>query len=133
MKPGKWTQLQDGDSDTWLEVRQTGKRAFQFVEVMDIHSATGEDYGDRYVAEVVLVDLEQLSDDNIAEAKRSCGWEDANGNLADSDAAVAEMCYSYGCKAHLWQDSGTSRVRLHRAARSEAHKLLDDEAVEEAM
>ena len=75
MRPGRWITLQDGGSDTWLYMRRVGAHAFQFVEVLDMHSATGETHGDRYAGQVDLVDLSQLTPAYLRDAQRSCGWD----------------------------------------------------------
>jgi hypothetical protein len=124
----KWMTLADGGSDTWLEMRRVGERAFQFIEVTDMHAVTGEEYGDRYAVEVLVVDLAAIPPEQIASAQRSCGWE-----TEATDAAVAEMCLQHGCKALLWSASGNGRTRLQRAARSEAHRLLKADELAEAM
>jgi len=128
MKPTKWLTLADGGSDTWLHMRRVGRRAYQFIEATDMHSVTGELYGDHYVVEVVLVDLEAIPRQQIDAAKASCGYD-----TEETDAAVAEMCFQHGCKAFLWSGSGGNRTRLQRSARSEAHSLLDPGELSEAM
>lgn len=127
MKPTKWRRIRDDDDV--VDVRQVGPRAFQFVEIMDLHAATGDNCGERYHGEVVLVDLNAIPAEEIASARRSCGWEDT----PDSDLATAEMCFSYGCRARLWNDASNNRSQLMRAAKSEARALLDPDAFEDAM
>ena len=135
------------DDDTYLEVRSIGGRLWQFVEVIDMHAATGEDTGSRYAAEVSHVDLDAIGERNVRDALRSWGFSydehkatitsDSGDIVAEGlacDRVMAEVCQSYGCKAPMWSDGGNNRRNLHRAARAEALTLArDEDAREEAM
>ena len=135
MRPGRWITLQDGGSDTWLYMRRVGAHAFQFVEVLDMHSATGETHGDRYAGQVDLVDLSQLTPAYLRDAQRSCGWDlDEHELTADQrERALAEMCHSYGCKAPLGSCSSNNRGKCEREMRSLAHECLDEHELEDRL
>jgi hypothetical protein len=133
-----WTTISDGGSDEWLYARRGAHaRAFLFVSVMDMHAATGDDSGSRYASEVKLVDLDTLSEKQISDAQRSCGWDlddmqDRPG--FDRDLALAEMCQSYGHAAPVYSDGGNNRSKLEREARREANELATDgDALEAAL
>lgn len=119
-----------------------GARRWIFVELMNMDEACGRDNEGqpRYVCEVSMVDLDALSVETIASAVRSCGpsyrgpdgeWHQ-DTNL--SDAALAEICKSYGAAAPLESDSGDNWRELVRAARRAARSYATDSgALESAM
>ena len=119
MTKSKWITLRDGGSDQWLFMRKIGKRAYQFLDVLDIHAATGDDSGSRYAGELDLVDLEQLSYKSISDAQRSCGWDLDEHSLTTEqrERAIAEMCFDYGCKAPLGSCGGNNRNACEREMR----------------
>lgn len=124
----EWRVLKDGDSDTWLWMRRTDVpdenrlRLFQFVEVMDIWSATGEDYGERYVGELSEVHLDALTPAAIERALQSCGWR-RDDSEPWTDEAKAEACYQYGCSAPLGGVSSNSFRDSWRGTFAEARSL----------
>jgi hypothetical protein len=129
MRPTKWQAF--GDSNP-LEYgggfwRKVAPRTFQFVELTNMDEATGADNEGqpRYVVELALVDLNAIPAKELESARKSCGWEDA----PDTDTALAEMVYQYGLRAPLGSWSGNNAGKLLRAAKSEAHSLLDDSAL----
>jgi hypothetical protein len=105
-----------------MNCRQVGPRAYQFIEIIDMHEATGETTGARYCAEVKFIDLAHVPENEIKSALRSCGWE----GMPDNDRALAECCVQYGLHAPVWQDGGSNRRDLLRAAYREANLLAKD-------
>lgn len=131
MQNNKWITLADGGSDTWLFVKRGGARQFFFVEVTDMRAATGDDYGDRYVGEVKLVDLDAIGEKEIASAIKCCGGEDWIDDLSsrpgfDRDLAIAECCQSYGCYAPVHSSQSNNRRNEERAARRAAADMIAD-------
>lgn len=124
----EWTALEQGDSDTWLWFRRTDvpdenrHRLFQFVEVIDIHGATGEDYGPRYVGELSEVHLDALTLEAIERALASCGWR-PDESEAWTDEAKAEACFRYGCRAPLGGVSSNSFRDAWRGTFADARSL----------
>jgi hypothetical protein len=127
----KWNNLRDWGSDEHMDVRHAGESRFQFVEIIDMNACCGRDNEghSKYAAELSLVDLAEISPKERASAFRSCGWE----GIPDDPAALAEVCYSYGLKAPLWQDSGNNWRKLLAEARREANGFLSEDALAEAM
>ena len=119
----KWKTIMD-DTD-FTEMREISPRVFQFINVIDMDDACGSDNEGRptYVAELMLVDLNQISPATLASAIESCGWEGAGS----SPDALAEICRSYGAHAPLGSWEGNGREVVRRQARSEAHMLLHDQ------
>ncbi len=110
--------------------RQSGKRQFQFVELVNFLDATGEKIdGKIYNVELALVDLDQISEKEIESAKRSCGWESMPAN----DEALAEVVYTYGLRANLFTANGNNARELIRAAKREANNFLQEDKLEEAL
>jgi len=131
MNTNKWNRIFDWGSDELLDMRQVGERAFQFVQITDMDACCGSDNDGRpkYVAELMLVDLEAIGPEQIAEAIKSSGWE----GMPNTSDAYAEACRSYGIKAPLWSEDGNNWNKLLRSARREANALLDDDALTSAM
>lgn len=112
-------------------MRQSGNRQFQIVELINMDEACGRDNQGqpKYVVELRLVDLGALSQSTIKSALESCGWQ----NMPDTDDALAECCDSYGAHAPLETFSGNNAHKLLRQAYKAANALLDDEALEEQL
>jgi len=127
----KWQTIFDWGSDEMLEMRRVRGRMFQFIEVIDMDAVCGRDNEGqpKYAAELAIVDLDELSPADISSAMQSCGWE----GMPMSDDALAEVCRSYGLKAPVSGASGNNWRKLQREMRSEAHALLDDSALADAM
>lgn len=122
----EWVQIYDGGSDTWLYARrvdcpeENAHGLVQFVELIDMWAATGDDSGDRYAAEMCEVDLRTA---DVKAALDCCGWSarfEADGPI--HPLHLAEMVYSYGQKAPLWSDSGNNAIRLLKEARRAANE-----------
>lgn len=112
-----------------MNARKVGPHAWQFLECIDVHSATGEDTGPRYAVELKYVDLASLSPATISSAVESCG----SPEYASNPRAVAEMCAQYGAAAPLHSESGNNRRECMRAVYREADALLNSSALEDAM
>lgn len=127
MKIGKWDytgkeMFSEIDYENGIKnVRQVGPRAFQFVEIIDMHEASGEKEGDRYASDVSYVDLDKLPSAEIGNAVESCGgW--LKGEEEPNDRMLAEACDSYGLHAPLWSGSGNVRRELLRDAYRHANE-----------
>ena len=109
--------------------RQSGKRQFQFVELINMDDACGRDNAKqpKYNVSLRLVDLDAIPAEGQARAKKSCGWYGAE---SDTDIAIAEMCDDYGLHAPLDQWNGNNARQLLRAAYREANSLLNSDALE---
>jgi hypothetical protein len=112
-----------------MNARKVGAHAWQFLEMIDVHSATGEDTGPRYACEVKYVDLASLSPDTIKSAVESCG----SPEYASDPRAVAEMCAQYGAAAPLHSENGNNRREVMRAAYRAADDLLSPDTFSDAM
>jgi hypothetical protein len=119
------------DDNTSLHVRQVAPRRFHYIEVIDMDDACGRDNEGQpcYVGSLSEVDLNQVSSDQLRQARKSCGWED----MPETDEANAEACNSYGNKAPLHEVSTGSRDRAFRECRQESYRLDDDEAYARAL
>jgi hypothetical protein len=109
--------------------RQSGKRQFQFVELINMDDACGRDNKGqpKYHVELSLVDLDIVPKKEQDSAVGSCGAE------GGGDICVAEACHSYGTRAQLGQWSGNNARELLRQAYREANALLEPDALESAL
>lgn len=95
----------------------------------------------RYMCDVQMVDLQNLTEENINSALRSCGYRlTEDGIVSDSGDIVAEstdkrrftlvlaeVCSSHGLYAPLWNiSSETYPARLRATARRMAESLMRD-------
>lgn len=112
--------------------RQTGKRQFQVVELMNMDEACGRDNDGqpKYNVELRFVDLDAIPQREVDSAIQSCGWE---GMDKGNDAMLAECLDSYGLHAPLGQWSGNNARKLLRQAYREANTLLDSDTLEEKL
>jgi hypothetical protein len=121
-----------------MNARQVGPRAWQFLECIDLHSATGETTGERYAVEIKYVDLDSLSPETIASAIRSCGRSERIGGewiqvTRYEDRELAEMCAQYGASAPIASESGSDRRETMRAGYRAANDALDPDALAEML
>lgn len=107
--------------------RQSGKRQFQFIELINMDDACGRDNEGqpKYVVSLRLVDLDAIPQKEQDSAIKSCGWDNMNG-----DVMLAECCDSYGCHAPLEQWSGNNGNALLKEAKREANRLLESSELE---
>ncbi|RKZ05314.1 hypothetical protein DRQ25_16440 [Candidatus Fermentibacteria bacterium] len=98
------------------------------IEMNDVH-----DYNDfecNYLVDLSEIDLDMVSEKNIEDAMRSCGWE---GMDQDNPEYQVEMLHSYGCKAPIEDWSGNNWHKMFREARKLSYELDDLESHEERM
>ena len=101
-----WLELYDGGSDQWLYVCRDSL-AYVFIDIMDWPAYCGRDATCRWVASVSMVDLLTISPETIAGSLRSCGFEEELDFKLESDRLrIAEMCFTTGAKAPMWEESG---------------------------
>lgn len=83
---------------TWL--RRESEGVYWRLEVTNMDDACGRDNEGHpeWVIEARRLVLSELSDEQIAEARRSCGWE----GMPDTPEAVAELCFSHGFGAPMF-------------------------------
>jgi len=128
----KWQYLGDVNMLDYggKNIRQSGNRQFQVVELINMDEACGRDNEGqpKYVVELRLVDLDALSEATIKSALDSCGWENMQG-----DNNLAECCDSYGAHAPLESFSGNNAHKLLRQAYHAANELLDSDSLESAL
>lgn len=143
-----WLELYDGGSGTWLYVCRKDLTYF-FIEIIDMVDACGRDATEQWAGEVSVVNIAEATPGTIISALRSCGNEDDLNLANESDRLrLAEMLYSYGAKAPIWNDSAFSLENrepydggneekhpafrsLRAMARREAEELFDDERLNE--
>lgn len=136
-----WTVHMD-DRDI-LESLHLGGRAYAFACVIDVDDACGrENEGNpRYLAECKVVDLSELSPDDIKSALRSYGMRldeeegvvhDYSGDIIAApgdpsfDLVLAELCQGYGCYAPAGSEyvgSCSGPVKWRPGARREARRV----------
>ena len=123
-----WTVLMDDDE--LLEALEVSANTFLFVSVMDLWTATGEEEGDRYHADVSYVNLESVPE---IERQRALGSYGLTADEADelANIALAECLHRYGLKAPLFSESGGNRRDVWRAARRSAREFLRDDGLVE--
>lgn len=103
---GIWLEIYDGGSDQWLWVCRDSL-AYIFIEVVDWVAACGKDAEFWFNASVSVVDLLTISPKTVAGAMVSCGCSDELDFKVELDRLrMAEMCFSVGAKAPLWDDYG---------------------------
>lgn len=156
MKNLKWDVILD-DTDYKCVAKLPGKgRVYAFVEVMDMDDACGKDNEgqDKYCLEVAIVDLDAIGSENIRSALDSNGWSGSGWSglpdgftteqwrvlswedqkivrnslpLPDNELAIAEACFSHGCKAPVHSESSNNRGKLIAEGRREAREMSGDE------
>jgi|KBSSwiStaDraftv2_1062776.scaffolds.fasta_scaffold00198_68 hypothetical protein len=134
MKPIKWQYNGDANMLDYggTNSRCIGARKFQFVELINMDDACGRDNEGqpKYVVELRLVALNELSPDNIQSALKCCGQEHIEN---PSDEVIAECCNSYGCHAPLDSWSGGNARKLLRAAYKLANELRDEDKLNDRL
>jgi hypothetical protein len=121
-----------------MNARQVAPRAWQFLECIDLHSATGETTGARYAVEIKYVDLSALPPETIASVIQSCGRSERIGGewiqvTQYEDRELAEMCAQYGASAPIASEAGSNRRETMRAGYRAANEALDPDALEEML
>lgn len=113
-------------------VRRSGDRQFQVVELINMDDACGRDNEGqpKYIVELRLVDLNAISAANIKSALECCG-QDRTEN--PSDELLSECCDAYGTHAMLGTWKGNNARKLLRLAYREANALLKSESLEAAL
>ena len=142
---GIWLEIFDGGSGQWLWVVRDGL-SYIFLEVIDLVEYMGRDATEVWSASVSVVDLITTPLETVASAIRSAGAEDMELDFKkESDRlAIAEMCYSHGAKAPLWDgfardikdiekerfadrsDHDPEFLKLRKEAREFAETLFDE-------
>jgi hypothetical protein len=119
------------DDSTALYVRQVTTRRFHYIEVIDMDDACGRanEGHSRYAGSLSEVNLNQVSPEQLREAREARGWD----AMPDTDEASAEACNSHGNKAPLHEVSTGSRDKAFRACRKESYRLDDDTLYAEAL
>jgi hypothetical protein len=147
-----WTTLSVPSGD-WTQDAMYGRKVdaqhWYVVRVMDLWDATGEEYGERFNAEVKLLDFTELPRDEIAQAMRSCGWSWTLANDAveltvidthsgsivatgsAAEACIVECCAQYGLGAPLEQFCGKRSINVRAEARRFAEQCMKDAALVE--
>lgn len=116
--------------------RRSGKRQFQFVELINMDEACGRDNRGqpKYHVELRLVDLDAVPAKEQQRAMESCGYKTKLDNEGDDippdDLFLAEMCDSHGVHAPLGQWNGNNARAMLRTAYREAQCLLEPDALE---
>lgn len=101
-----WYELFDGGSDQWLWVVRDSL-AYIFLEIQDLPGYMGSEAPARWNASVCVVDLLSIGPGAIAGAMRSCSCEDELDFKSETDRLrIAEMLYSVGNKAPMWNSDG---------------------------
>jgi len=108
-------------------MRHVYRRRFHFVEITDWWEVEGKEYKPHYTVELSEVDILQLSDETIKTAIASTGMHFEDGTRP-RDFELAEILFSYGNKALLWQWSGPVRWRLERTAKRVSEYFQADQA-----
>src|SRR6185369_708469 len=106
----KWRELPESGGQS-TSMRHVYRRRFHFVEITDWWEVEGKEYKPHYTVELSEVDILQLSDETIKTAIASTGMHFEDGTRP-RDFELAEILFSYGNKALLWQWSGPVRWRL---------------------
>ena len=104
------------------DCRQITPTLFQFIESINAEDV-GLEIEETYLFSLYHVDLAVLTEKDMAEAKRSCGWNE----MPNTGRAIAECCYLYGYHAAMGEWVGNNFRKLLRMARREANSLRDDE------
>lgn len=122
---GKWYQ-------------RVGSGRYHIIELINWVDAVGaheaEFIGATYNVSLSEVDLLAAPDSNIDDALSSWSWtrEDLK-EYPDPALVLAEVLYSYGNYAPLWQEDGNNYRKLLKAAKAESLSLDDGDAYEAAM
>lgn len=105
---GKWVspKLNNGEFDYWL-----------VLELTNMHEATGEERGDKYVVELCAVSPTQAGD-NLDKAFECCGIPVGDA-ARDNEFAQVECLHSYGVRAVLVSRSGNNAHKLMREVKRE--------------
>jgi hypothetical protein len=117
---------------------------FVFIEIIDMPCYCGRDAKERWVAEVSMVNIGEVSPSSIVSAVQYMGFDEPpDMSTKQGMLMLAEALYRYGCKAFCWSDSSgnpnntssdeSSRyfTSLRAAARREAESILKDESLRE--
>lgn len=121
----RWGQYGYVGSEDGIRIKPAGGRKFIAIRWNDMHAATGETHGARHVFEVLMVDLDEVGENGIAQARQCCGQEEDEDNPTP-DIGLAEMCISYGLYAPLDSHGGGDLRKLFRAARRDAESYIED-------
>ncbi len=101
-----WLELYDGGSDQWLWVCRDSL-AYIFIEVLDMVGYCGKEATSLFDASVSVVDLLTVPPSAVASAFQSCGCEEELDFKVELDRLrIAEMLFSVGTKAPMWNDCG---------------------------
>jgi hypothetical protein len=92
-----WTQIYIRGEDEDCYIRQVGEGRWFYISCIDIHSATGDKTGERYLSEVKYLNLTDIPQEQIDKAVIG------NEEYAFDEAGIVEACLSYGFGAPLDQ------------------------------
>ena len=97
--------------------------SWYIVQWTDMHDATGDDSGDRWLAEVRRIALAEVPPRELASALQCVGCEDSD----PSELACIEACNSYGVYSPLESFGGSKYAeRIRASARRYALGLMSD-------
>lgn len=148
----KWTILEDGGSGTWLYAAEARTalhregRAWVFISVMDMPDACGKDANYLWCADVSMVELDKVPQEELDRAFASWGIDTDGAPLFPGDLEKAQILHSYGAKVPCWSEcagkvefdnygnvlhpydeNSTSFRGLRMRARTRGEELLRDE------
>ena len=113
---------QDTDS-TFRRKVYANQRRYHFIRITDMDDACGKDNEGRpkYVAELLEVDLDLLTDGAIKNAVYSSGIKDGSG----TDPELAQMCAEHGLSARLWDVATNNSKWGYRECSKKSYELKD--------
>jgi len=116
---GDWKvyDLQESHSFMSGPIDQDGIRVYIFLEILDIHSITGEASGSKYAVEVSMVAPREVDEKEKASAKESLGWPWDPFNPGEpSEEQMAQILFGYGTKGSVFSQAGNSLRTITRNA-----------------
>lgn len=141
--PRGWTVVGGDDNwqdygGTWLRRESEGEGVYWRLEVTNLDTACGADNAGHpeWIVEARRLDMADLSDGQVAEARRSCGWIGA----PETPEAIAEACFAHGFGAPMFDTTAPrgprgSERHLYAAIRAVCRDVataIKDEAVRAA-